>query len=219
MRQACLSHNENTRQSVILSTVHPRAARQSARQRIVDTAARLFYKHGYHSVGVDTIIRESGVAKMSLYRHFQSKDALISACLEQMNQEFWRWMDAELRSVAEPREKLLTMFRAVEKLSTSAKCLGCCFQATASEFPELDHVSHTTARSHKEQVLRRLEELAAQDHLQNPKRLAGQLLLLMEGAWAAARMFGSKSPAVHVAKAAKTLIEASSPTKPGARKS
>jgi len=88
--------------------------------------------------------------------------------------------------------------------------LGCGFQAAAGEFPQFEHVSHKAARSHKEQVLRSFGQLAAEARLRNPQRLARQLLLLMDGASASARMFGASGPAAEVAEAAQALIDAKS---------
>ena len=64
-----------------------------ARERILQTAERLFYRDGYRAVGVDTIVAESGVAKMTLYRHFPSKDDLIVVYLERTNLQLLAWMD------------------------------------------------------------------------------------------------------------------------------
>jgi AcrR family transcriptional regulator len=182
--------------------------KRSARQQILDIAVRLFYEHGYHSVGIDRIIAESGVAKMSLYRHFPSKDALIAAALDQMNTQFWHWIDGETGGASSPREKLIAIFHAVEKVATSYKCLGCAFQAAAADFPDFEHLNHKAALAHKEQVVNRLTELAHDAGLLKPRQLAQQLLLLMDGAWASARMYGTRGPAREVAAAAQALVDA-----------
>src|SRR5262245_31130334 len=65
-------------------------ATASVRDRILGTASELFYKNGVHAVGVDLVVKESGIAKTSLYRHFGSKDALVAAFLEQEDADFWR---------------------------------------------------------------------------------------------------------------------------------
>ena len=181
--------------------------KQSARERILSTAARLFYEHGYHGVGIDRIIAESGVAKMSLYRHFPSKDTLIAATLEYMNIQFWHWIDSETEGTKSPMEKLIAIFRAVGKLAPTAKCLGCAFQGAAAEFPEVEHINHKAALAHKNQVLDRLTQLARDAGLLNPRQLAQQLLLLMDGAWVSARMYGTNGPATEVTAAAQALIE------------
>jgi AcrR family transcriptional regulator len=184
---------------------------RSARDRILDTASELFYRDGYHAVGIDTIVAESGVAKMTLYRHFPSKDDLIAAYLERANAEFWDWLDGEIARVDDPKAKLVVALEATAKLATSAQCLGCTFQAAASEFPELDHRGHRVAIDHKRRVLERLTALARDAAVRDPDELAAQLLLLMDGAWVAARMFGPDNHAASVASAARALIEAAQP--------
>ena len=197
-----------------MATVAP--AERSARDRILDTASNLFYRDGYHAVGIDTIVERSGVAKMTLYRHFPSKDELIAAYLERANAEFWDWLEGEIAPLDDPKPKLLAAFEATAKLATSPQCLGCTFQAAASEFPELEHPGHEVALAHKRRVLERLAELAREAGLADPDGLAGQLLLLMDGAWVAARMFGPDNHATTVAEAARALIEAQHELTPGA---
>jgi AcrR family transcriptional regulator len=181
---------------------------RSARDRLLDTASELFYRDGYHAVGIDAIVERSGVAKMTLYRHFPSKDDLIAAYLERANAEFWAWLDDEIAAVADPKARLMAAFEATAKLATSARCLGCTFQAAAAEFPELEHKGHQVAADHKRRVLGRLESLARDASLDEPGVLAAQLLLLMDGAWVAARMFGPENHAAALTGAARALIEA-----------
>lgn len=184
-----------------------------ARERILEAASRLFYRDGFHAVGIDTIIAESGVAKMTLYRHFPSKDELIAAYLERSNREVMEWLEAEIARVTDPRSKLVAAFEGVAKLATSPRCLGCTFQGAASEFPDADHPGHQVALAHKRAVLGRLGGLAREAGLRDPDGLAEQLLLLMDGAWVAARMFGPDNHAGAVAAAAAALIDAHAPTR------
>jgi AcrR family transcriptional regulator len=184
----------------------------SARQRILDTAAGLFYEHGFHAVGVDLVIERAGVAKTTLYRHFPSKDDLIVAYLEDANEQFWAWFESSLASAAPGRDQLLALFDAVQKLATGPGCLGCTFQVTAAEFPEPDHPGHATALAHKQAVRVRLRGLATDAGAGDPAALADALLLLMDGAFAAARMYRRSSPAKTVADAARVLIDAHTPT-------
>ncbi|HSL27335.1 MAG TPA: helix-turn-helix domain-containing protein [Acidimicrobiia bacterium] len=185
------------------------AREASARERILETASRLFHRDGFHAVGVDTIVAEAGIAKMTLYRHFPSKDDLIAAHLERANEEFWLWLEGSTAGVEDPGAKLVAMFAAIEKLATSPRCLGCTFQATAAEFPERDHPGHRVALAHKRQVRARFAELARLARLRDPEVLADQLLLLMDGAWAAARIFGPRNPSAGaLAQAAESLIAA-----------
>jgi AcrR family transcriptional regulator len=81
--------------------------RRSARGQILTTAARLFYRHGVRAVGIDTIIAASGVAKMTLYRHFPSKDDLVVAFLERTHAEFWAWLEEAIRPHAFDRMRVV----------------------------------------------------------------------------------------------------------------
>jgi AcrR family transcriptional regulator len=186
--------------------------KRAARERILDAAGELFYRDGFRAVGVDTVVERSDVAKTTLYHHFPSKDDLIVAYLARSNERFWSWFDEAIAPEGEPRAKLAALFEAVGRLARSPECLGCTFQSTAAEFPDLDHPGHELARAHKRAVLRRLRELAAGAGARNPAELARELLLLMDGAFAAARMFGrGRSPAGAVSGAAATLIDAQLP--------
>jgi len=180
---------------------------QSARQKILDVASKRFYRDGFRAVGIDTIIAESGVAKMTLYRHFPSKDDLIVAYLEEANQQFWTWFEAAL-GLGSPRDQLAALFEGVQQLALSSTCYGCTFQHAAADFPTLDHPGHRVALAHKQAVLARLGALAAAAGAPDPDLLAAQLLLLMDGAFVATRMFGPDNHAAHVAQAAAALIAA-----------
>ena len=187
----------------------------AARERILDTATALFYRDGYRAVGIDTIVAESGVAKMTLYRHFPSKDVLIAAYLERSEARFWDWFEGEISAADDPKARLFAAFEAVATLATSERCLGCAFQAVAAEFPEPDHPGRHVALAHKRRVLERLGGLAREARLRDPDGLAAQLLLLMDGAWVAARMFGPGNHADGVGEAARTLIEGHAAQVPG----
>jgi AcrR family transcriptional regulator len=180
----------------------------SARERILDTASQLFYRHGFQAVGIDTIIAEASVAKMTLYRHFPAKDDLIVAYLERSNQQFWSWLEGEIADIADPAAQLLAIFAAVGRLVGSPACLGCTFQAIAVEFPNLEYRGHQVALAHKQALIGRFRTLAERAGLRSPDALANQLLLLMDGAWVAARMFGPANPATEIASAAQALIAA-----------
>ena len=181
--------------------------RPAARERILEAASRLFLRDGFRAVEVDTIVAEAGIAKMTLYTHFPSKDDLIVAYLERANGQFWEWLDGASAGVDDPRARLVAMFDAVGKLANSPGCLGCTFQGTAAEFPDPQHPGHRVALAHKQAVRARLRTLTEHAGLRAPEDLADQLLLLMDGAWVAARMFGPDNPGAQVAAAARALIE------------
>ena len=186
----------------------PTESKLAPRERVLEAATQLFYRDGYRATGVDTIIAEAGVAKMTLYAHFRSKDDLIVAYLERANEQYWAWLDGACAGVDDPRARLVAMFDAVGTLANSPHCLGCTFQGTAAEFPDPTHPGHRVALAHKQAVLARLRSLAEQAGLRAPEALAAQLLLLMDGAWVAARMFGPDNPGAQVSAAALALIQA-----------
>lgn len=189
----------------------PTPMKPSAREQILQTATRLFYHRGFRAVGIDTIIAESGVAKMTLYKHFPSKDDLIVAYLDRSNEAFWAWCEEVAKCFeGNPRRQLETIFEGVAKLASSPQCFGCTFTGAAGEFPELDHPGHQAASRHKKQVLVKFKELAKAANLRQPQTVAEQLALLLDGAWNAARMFGPNSHAKQVADAAKLIIAAHS---------
>jgi AcrR family transcriptional regulator len=178
----------------------------AARERILATAERLFYRDGYHAVGVDTIAAESGVAKMTLYRHFPSKDDLITAYLHRTNEQLLAWVEGLITPHRNPRAALEAVFEGVATLASSPECLGCAFVGAAGEFPEPDHPGHRAAVEHKRAVVGRLSQLAAQVEARDPNALAEELLLIMDGAWSAARVFGPGSHGRRAAEAARALI-------------
>ena len=183
--------------------------RRPARERLLDAAAQLFDAKGYGAVGIDVIIAEAGVAKRTLYRHFASKDELIAAYLARANTRYLNWIDEELAKVDDPVEKLRTYAQLVQTRTTSPASLGCTFQVAAAEFPSLEHLGHKEALAHKIAVREKLLGLVREAELCEPEVLANALLLLIDGAWAAARMFGAQpsTPATTLVEAANALIE------------
>src|SRR5258708_2467939 len=98
----------------------------SARQRILATAADLFLREGYRAVGIDTIIERSGVAKMTLYRHFSSKNDLINAFIEQTIQQFWAWFEQAISDHPDsPRAQLVAIFETLACLVADPDFYGC----------------------------------------------------------------------------------------------
>jgi AcrR family transcriptional regulator len=180
---------------------------EPARERVLRVASELFSEHGFHAVGIDLIIERAGVAKATLYRHFPTKDDLIAASLDATDQRFWAWFEAAVDTTLDPAETLARLFDAVATLATSPTCLGCSFQKAAAEFPERVHPGHLVALTHKDGVRDRLRQLAVDAGASHPDQLADALLLVMDGAFASARMYGPDNPGRHAGAAARALIE------------
>jgi AcrR family transcriptional regulator len=183
----------------------------SSKDQLLETAARLFFQNGYRAIGVDTITAESGIGKMTLYRHFENKDDLIAAYLQNNDSEFWEEFDKATGKAASPRAKLLAFFESLAAYVTRADCYGCPFLNIATEYPGLNYPGHQVALQHKRAVLERFRELALGAGVADPAVLADQLFLLMDGAYMSARMFGPDNPGTNVASAAALLIAAHLP--------
>jgi AcrR family transcriptional regulator len=182
----------------------------SPKDKLFQTAARLFYQRGYRATGVDTIAAESGIGKMTLYRHYPSKEDLIAAFLRDSDRDFWQRFEEITRAAPTAREKLLAFFESLQDYATSPACYGCPFINAASEYPEPRHPGHQIALQHKQAVRDRFLALAREAGAGRPEALANGLLLLMDGAYIAARMFGAAldNPAANLAETARRLIEA-----------
>lgn len=177
------------------------------KDRLFETAARLFYQHGYRAVGVDMIAAESGISKMTLYRHYPSKDDLIIAYLKESDRAFWDHFQQVTRDAKSAKQELTAFFEGLQAYVTTPACYGCPFLNIASEFPESEYPGHQIALEHKQSVRKHFIQLAGEAGAENAGRLADQLILLMDGAYMSTRMFGHDNPAVHLAEAAQALID------------
>jgi AcrR family transcriptional regulator len=191
----------------------PPPAGKSARERILETASELFFRHGIRAVGIDTIIARSGVAKMSLYRHFASKDDLVVAFLEWRNRTYWEWWDAVLvQHPRDPRAQLKALIQGIAERIGNRFFRGCAFLNTASEFPTpadgREHPAHAVSLLHKTELRRRLLDLATALAAREPELLADQLLLLFNGAYATAPLLGAEWPRGALDAALDSLIAA-----------
>ncbi len=156
---------------------------RSRREHLVDTALELFSREGYHATGIDKILAEAGVAKMTLYNHFKSKDELILAALRRRDEQFRNWFmrDVERRGQS-PRERLLAVFDTLGAWFDRPTFNGCSFINASAEFGSPDDPIHGACAEHQHLVLGYLTELAKSAGAKDPEGLAEGLLLLMEGA-------------------------------------
>jgi AcrR family transcriptional regulator len=197
-----------------MSVAHPPAPapsvdKLSARDRILNVACDLFYHQGVRAVGIDTIIATAGVAKMSLYRAFPSKDDLVAAYLERRNVEYWeRWDRTLADHPDDPRAQLEALLDSIMRRTLADAYRGCPFLNTATEFPGSTLPADAVIRANKREVNERLRTLAAAAGARDPRELADQLQLLIDGAYSAGQAMGADGPSGALASAGRVLIAA-----------
>jgi AcrR family transcriptional regulator len=185
------------------------ANRASARKRIFNTAAELFYRNGIRAVGVETIAAEADTTKMSLYRNFPSKDMLVAEWLREHDATFWQtWEAMASRHPGDPRMQLKAAFTLLAKHVADPKARGCPMANAAVELTEKDHPARKIIEAHKAKLRSQLAAICGRMKAGNPKLLADQLFLLMEGAQVTTQTLGVRGPARNVARAAEMLIDA-----------
>jgi AcrR family transcriptional regulator len=162
----------------------PPKGETSARERILATATELFYREGIRAIGVDTVVERSGVSKTSLYRLFDSKDALIAAFAAEQDRLFWaRWDQIEEQHADDPRALLDALLSGIAERIGRPAFRGCPFFNLATEFPDQNHPGRVIAKSNKEELRARLAAIVAKLGVGDPDRVASQIALIINGAY------------------------------------
>ncbi|MGE0480945.1 MAG: TetR/AcrR family transcriptional regulator [Phycisphaerae bacterium] len=177
-----------------------RRAPGAVRERLLDVASELFYRRGFHAVGVDTVIAESGVAKMTLYKYFPSKDDLIVAVLRRRQAQFRAWFAAALArrasasgatesggiaSGAAPNagvERVLAVFDVLGEWFALPTFRGCAFTNAVLELTDPAHGVHEVNRAHREWLVATLAALVRDAGITAFDDVAAQLVTLIDGA-------------------------------------
>jgi AcrR family transcriptional regulator len=180
------------------------------RDRIFETACALFYRHGIRGVGVDTIVAAAGSNKMSFYRSFASKDALVTEYLQAQEREYWDWWEAAVaRYPHEPRRQIEALFAGQLEMADSTGCRGCALGNAAAEVSDTDDPVSTQVRAFKQQVRRRLHDMASAMGAREAERLGDGLMLLLDGGHFTRLVFPrSSGPIAAALPAVRALIDA-----------
>src|SRR5437868_5898673 len=178
----------------------------SVRDRLLDATERLVYRHGVHGVGIDRILATAKVAKMSLYKHFDGKEALVVAMLERRHDAWMAWF-ADRTAVHASRSggRLPAMFDALAEWFAGPGFHGCAFINCAAEYPDPRHPVRRIARRHKEALQETIADWCRADGVD--RKLAPALYLLVEGAIVAALVDGAAEPARAARRTALDLID------------
>jgi|SRR5580765_1039264 len=181
------------------------------REHLLAVAQRMFCETGFHAVSVDAILEEAGVARMTLYKNFGSKQDLIVATLKREDRMFRQWLVSAVEARANHSEdRILGLFHALHHRFASEGYYGCAFIRASIEYPVPGHPVHRAAREHKEMIRSYLRGLAAEVEGADPMMLSEQLYLLFEGAITASQLHGEPWPAEYAREAARKLLAAPS---------
>jgi AcrR family transcriptional regulator len=177
------------------------------RQRILETADRLFYQEGVRAVGIDRIIAEAGVAKMSLYKHFASKDDLILAVLQHREESVLAFFRSAMeRHGKKMKNPLRAFFAALKDLFQSPGFRGCPFQNAAVELADPRHPGAEFARGHKQRFSEFLRGLVEHSVRRAATKVAPVVAILVEGAIVTAVVQGTPKSADVARDAALELV-------------
>ncbi len=181
------------------------------KDHLVQTALDLFDRDGFTATGIDKILAAAGVAKMTLYNNFKSKDQLIVATLQSRDLAWRAWFEKtveDLSDGATPPARLTALFDALEAWFNQRGFRGCLFQKASAEFPARKGPIRAAILDHKMQVFAFVRDLCEAAGAADPIVLAGELYLLMEGAIVSAQVTGDKTAALRARQAAEGIISA-----------
>ena len=178
------------------------------RDLLLDTAAKLFYRDGYHAVGIDTILAEAGLAKMTLYHHFSSKEELIVAALGRRGETIGAAIGAAVEAAGpSPRKQLLALFDWHEQWFNSKDFNGCAYIRAVGEYPDAKSPIHQVVAKQKQAARDRIKALLEEMKISDATKLATQIHLLLEGAIVSAHTFSDSAMINNARDAALTLIK------------
>src|SRR4030088_2424927 len=173
----------------------------SPAERILTAADKLFYEQGIRAVGVDTVAAEAGISKRTLYNYYPSKDELITAYLSR------RFKPVPLTD-APPVEQILGNFDRLGRSFSNSRFRGCPFVNAVAELKQPDHAANKIAIAFKDERRAWFRELLRRLGVADPDSLAMQLMLLVDGAIAAAVVRGDPKVARAAREAPATLLSA-----------
>lgn len=168
-----------------MARTEPASRPSEARSRLLNTALRIFYAEGIHSVGIDRIVAEAQVTRATLYRHFLGKEELVVAYLTEVD-GFMRAQAAQAAAEGHsPDETLRALAQAIAQGIRSPEFRGCAFLNAAAEYPDPDHPVHQAVLAHREWFQTTVTELFAQIRKSSAEPAARHFVMLRDGAMAA----------------------------------
>ncbi len=184
------------------------APQADVQQKLLRATEHLIYAGGINATGMDLIVKTSGVARKSIYKHYGTKEALVAAALEARDERWMQWFVAATTRAPSPRACVLSIFDALREWFASDGFRGCAFINAAGEIGDADSPIRAVARRHKERLLAHVQSLVRATGQPNTDERARQLLVLIDGAIAVALVTGDASITDSAERAAKALLDA-----------
>ena len=178
-------------------------------EKLVQAGHEIFYREGFLAVGLDRLLNEVGCSKQTFYNHFESKDDLIVAVIE----EHHRWWSGEVRErlqrVAgpDPRAQILGMFDVMQEILADPEYRGCIYINAAVEFPQPHHPAHQSAKQAKADGVAMLQDLGERAGALDAEALAHELDMIMEGALISHQVAPERDVCTTARRLAETVME------------
>lgn len=190
------------------------------RQRLIDAGIRRFYRDGFRNVGIDQVLADVGISKTAFYKHFESKEDLMLAALEGQN----RWLQETFRQMVQERGgpsargQLRALFDVVEQIIESDEFHGCIFVNVSMEFPLLHEPAHQAAARSKVAIESLVHDLAVKASATDPRMLAQELCLIIEGAYVTRQVTGNPETIAIARRLAERVLSGQLPPETPARR-
>jgi AcrR family transcriptional regulator len=177
------------------------------RARLLAVAAELFYRHGIRAIGVEAIAEAAGTNKMTLYRHFASKDELVAECLRQVAREgFERWPRYQQAHPDDPRAQIRAWLAEMAEILADRSHRGCALANAAVELPDRTHPARRVIEEYKLAQRNHLAQLCRRAGLKDPEMLADELYLLLEGARVTGQSIGTDGLGARLTRMGEAMI-------------
>jgi len=188
---------------------------QSPRERILIAADELFRRHGIRGVGVEAIAEAAGTNKMTLYRHFESKDALIAEWVRGIiGQKEKVWDELEAKHPNDPSAQLVGWSRATAAALTQMEERGSVIHCALAELPEHDHPARRVIDEHRLREHDKILALCRDAGFSEPDLAADEFYLLLEGAKSCVMCMGLKRVGEHLMRLVDTMVASKGKARP-----
>jgi AcrR family transcriptional regulator len=170
-------------------TKRPYRRAAETREHVLDVAGDLFYDNGIHAVGVDRVAAEAGVTTTTLYRLFGSKDGLVLAYLQRLDEHWFDWFDEAVAKGGLPQ-----FFDEMDEKARNPEMRGCAFRMALTEYPATECDINCLVLDNKQRARNRIRDVLVSEGHEDPDALADQLMLIADGIEASAAGRGAGSP-------------------------